>query len=153
MTMTEPRQALGYYNSMTQRKITYERRPTRAVHVGEVIVGGGHPVVVQSMITEETRNVAGCGAQIIQMYEAGSEIVRVTTPTLAEAHCLGEIQQELKKRGYSIPLVADVHHQGSDIAVAVAQFVDKVRINPGLFVFRKPRQRTRFGPRPARLHG
>ncbi len=127
---------------MIQREMTYQRRPTRAVHVGKIIVGGGHPVVVQSMITEETRNVSACVAQIIQMYEAGSEIVRVTTPTLAEAHCLGEIQQELQRRGYSIPLVADVHHQGSDIAVAVAQFVDKVRINPGLFVFRKPRQRT-----------
>ena len=116
--------------------------PTRAVRVGPVTIGGGHPVVVQSMITEETRNVAGCVEQIIAMHNAGCEIVRVTTPTLAEAHCLGEIQAEVRRRGYDVPLVADVHHQGSDIAVAVAQFVDKVRINPGLFVFRKPRQRT-----------
>jgi len=105
-------------------------------------IGGGHPVVVQSMITEETRNVAGCVEQIIGMANAGCEIVRVTTPTIAEAHCLGEIQTELRRRGYEVPLVADVHHQGSDIAVEVAKFVDKVRINPGLFVFRKPRQRT-----------
>jgi (E)-4-hydroxy-3-methylbut-2-enyl-diphosphate synthase len=120
----------------------FQRRKTRPVRVGAVTIGGGHPVVVQSMITEETRNVEGCVNQIIAMYEAGCEIVRVTTPTLAEAHCLGEIQQEVRRRGYSVPLVADVHHQGTDIAVAVAQFVDKVRINPGLFVFRKPRQRT-----------
>jgi len=105
-------------------------------------IGGGHPIVVQSMITEETRNVAGCVEQIIGMANAGCEIVRVTTPTIAEAHCLGEIQTELRRRGYEVPLVADVHHQGSDIAVEVAKFVDKVRINPGLFVFRKPRQRT-----------
>jgi (E)-4-hydroxy-3-methylbut-2-enyl-diphosphate synthase len=59
-----------------------------------------------------------------------------------EAHCLGEIKQELRKRLVDVPLVADVHHQGSDIAVAVAEFVDKVRINPGLFVFRKPRGRA-----------
>jgi len=120
----------------------FQRRKTRPVRVGNVTIGGGHPVVVQSMITEETRNVAGCVEQIIAMYEAGCEIVRVTTPTLQEAHCLGEIQAEVRRRGYEVPLVADVHHQGTDIAVAVAQFVDKVRINPGLFVFRKPRQRT-----------
>ena len=120
----------------------FERRKTRAVRVGKMTIGGGHPVVVQSMITEETRNVDGCVKQIIEMAEAGCEIVRVTTPTLAEAHCLGEIQAEVRRRGVDVPLVADVHHQGTDIAVAVAQFVDKVRINPGLFVFRKPRQRT-----------
>ena len=124
------------------REVTFPQRVTRAVRVGTVTVGGGHPVVVQSMITEETRNVAACVAQIIAMHNAGCEIVRVTTPTLAEAHCLGDIQAEVRRRGYDVPLVADVHHQGSDIAVAVAQFVDKVRINPGLFVFRKPRQRT-----------
>jgi len=123
-------------------QMEFRRRDTRAVSVGAVTIGGGHPVVVQSMITEETRNVTGCVEQIIAMHNAGCEIVRVTTPTLAEAHCLGDIQEEVRRRGYEVPLVADVHHQGSDIAVAVAQFVDKVRINPGLFVFRKPRQRT-----------
>jgi (E)-4-hydroxy-3-methylbut-2-enyl-diphosphate synthase len=122
--------------------ITFERRKTRAVRVGDIIIGGGNPVVVQSMITEETRNVDACVEQIIQMHAAGCEIVRVTTPTLAEAHCLGDIQKKVRERGFTVPLVADVHHQGTDIAVAVAQFVDKVRINPGLFVYRKPRQRT-----------
>jgi (E)-4-hydroxy-3-methylbut-2-enyl-diphosphate synthase len=124
------------------QQLTYDRVPTRAVHVGSVVVGGGHPIVVQSMITAETRNITACVEQIIAMHNVGCEIVRVTTPTLAEAHCLGEIQAEVRRRGYEVPLVADVHHQGSDIAVAVAQFVDKVRINPGLFVFRKPRQRV-----------
>lgn len=118
------------------------RRRTRPVRVGNVIVGGDSPVVVQSMITEETRNVDACVDQIVRMYEAGSEIVRVTTPTLEEAHCLEAIQNQLRRRGLTVPLVADVHHQGSAIAVAVARFVDKVRINPGLFVFRKPRQRV-----------
>jgi len=129
-------------SEQTLPELIYTRRRTRAVAVGGVTIGGGAPVAVQSMITEETRHVAACVAQIIAMAEAGCEIVRVTTPTLAEAHCLGEIQAEVRRRGYSVPLVADVHHQGSDIAVAVAQFVDKVRINPGLFVFRKPRGRA-----------
>ncbi len=120
----------------------FSRRKTRVVRVGNVLIGGDHPIVVQSMITEETRNVAACVDQIIRMFNAGSEIVRVTTPTIEEAHCLGEIQTELRRRGYQIPLVADVHHQGSAIAELVAGFVDKVRLNPGLFVFRKPRQRA-----------
>ncbi len=122
--------------------LNFTRRPTRPVHVGPVTIGGQHPIAVQSMITEETRNIAGCVEQIIAMHQIGCEIVRVTTPTLAEAHCLGDIQAEVRRRGFQVPLVADVHHQGSDIAVAVAQFVDKVRINPGLFVFHKPRGRA-----------
>jgi (E)-4-hydroxy-3-methylbut-2-enyl-diphosphate synthase len=123
-------------------EITYPRRRTRAVRVGDALIGGEAPILVQSMITEETRNVDACVAQIIRMYEAGCELVRVTTPTMAEAHCLGEIRARLDARGYRIPLVADVHHQGTDIAVTVAQFVDKVRINPGLFVYRRPRGRS-----------
>ncbi len=123
-------------------EMVYPRRRTRAVRVGRAVIGGDAPVLVQSMITEETRNVDACVAQIIRMAEAGCELVRVTTPTMAEAYCLGEIKQQLTARGYDIPLVADVHHQGTDIAVTVAQFVDKVRINPGLFVFRKPRGRA-----------
>ncbi len=122
--------------------LAFPRRQTRAVRVGKVTIGGGAPIAVQSMITEETKNVGACVRQIMSMARAGAEIVRVTTPTLMEAHCLGEIKQELRKRLVDVPLVADVHHQGSDIAVAVAHFVDKVRINPGLFVFRKPRGRA-----------
>jgi len=118
------------------------RRETRPVKVGNVTIGGGFPVVVQSMITEETRNVSACVNQITKMHEAGAEIVRVTTPTIEEAHCLGEIQAQLRANGVNVPLVADVHHQGSAIAALVAEFVDKVRLNPGLFVFRKPRQRA-----------
>ena len=122
--------------------LAFPRRKTRAVRVGKVTIGGGAPVVVQSMITEETRSVRDCVRQITEMARKGAEIVRVTTPTLMEAHCLGEIKQALRARLVDVPLVADVHHQGSDIAVAVAEFVDKVRINPGLFVFRKPRGRS-----------
>ncbi len=124
--------------------ITIKRRKTREVRVGSVVIGGNNPIVVQSMITEETRNVDACVEQIMQMHDAGSEIVRVTTPSLMEARCLGEIKNKLAQRSYNTPLVADVHHQGSDIAVAVAEFIDKIRINPGLFVFRKPDQHTEY---------
>ncbi|MBI3962603.1 MAG: (E)-4-hydroxy-3-methylbut-2-enyl-diphosphate synthase, partial [Deinococcus sp.] len=117
----------------------FPRRRTREVPVGNVIIGGYHPIVVQSMITENTRDVAACVAAINKLYGAGCELVRVTTPTMADAHCLGEMKAELGRRGVTVPLVADVHHQGSAIATTVAQYVDKVRINPGLFVYHKPR--------------
>ena len=121
--------------------ITFPRRKSRPVRIGSsdssVTIGGNFPVVVQSMITEETHNVAGAVEQIIAMHKAGSEIVRVTTPNMNEAKCLEEIKRLLRSKYQDVPLVADVHHQGSDIAVEVAKYVDKVRLNPGLFVFHK----------------
>jgi (E)-4-hydroxy-3-methylbut-2-enyl-diphosphate synthase len=120
----------------------YPRRRTREVRVGSVVIGGDQPIAVQSMITENTRDVDACVAAISRLHQAGCEIVRVTTPTMADARCLGEIKEQLDRRGESVPLVADVHHQGTDIAVAVAGYVDKVRLNPGLFVYRKPRLRS-----------
>ncbi len=122
-------------------QMTYLRRSTRSVAVGDITIGGSAPVVVQSMITEETHNVDASVDQIIAMHQAGSEIVRVTTPNMAEARCLEEIKSRLKSRYQDVPLVADVHHQGSDIAVEVSKYVDKVRLNPGLFVFHKRQSR------------
>jgi len=121
---------------------TFPRRPTRVVRVGDVVIGGDNPVVVQSMITAETHDVPAAVEQIIAMHRAGAEIVRVTTPNLQEARCLGEIRDEVRRRYRDVPLVADVHHQGSAIAVEVARYVQKIRINPGLFVFRRPAART-----------
>lgn len=120
----------------------FDRRPARPVQVGSVTIGGGHPVVVQSMITAETHNVPAAVEQIVAMHRAGAEIVRVTTPNLQEARCLEDIREQVRRRYREVPLVADVHHQGSAIAVEVARYVQKVRINPGLFVFRKPVART-----------
>jgi (E)-4-hydroxy-3-methylbut-2-enyl-diphosphate synthase len=124
--------------------LTFPRRKTRPVRVGNIWIGGDHPVVVQSMITEETKNVDACVKQIIQMHRAGAELVRVTTPTVMEAHKLGEIKDKLRGKLVEVPLVADVHHQGTEIAQIVAGFVDKVRLNPGLFVFHKHTSRSEF---------
>ncbi|MFN7018120.1 MAG: (E)-4-hydroxy-3-methylbut-2-enyl-diphosphate synthase [Fimbriimonadales bacterium] len=122
-----------------QLPMSKPRRRTREVKVGDIGIGGNNPIRVQSMITAETMNTQAAVEQIIQLYEAGCEIVRVTAPNLREAQNLGEIRKELQRRGYGrIPLVADVHHQGTDIALECTKHVDKVRINPGLFVFRKP---------------
>jgi (E)-4-hydroxy-3-methylbut-2-enyl-diphosphate synthase len=125
--------------SSVQLPHTYRRRRTREVKVGDVGIGGENPIRVQSMITAETMNTPAAVEQVIQLYEAGAEIVRVTAPNLREAQNLGEIKAELRRRGYGhIPLVADVHHQGMEIALECTQHVEKIRINPGLFVFRKP---------------
>lgn len=113
------------------------RRKTRVVRVGSVAMGGSLPVLVQSMVTEETRNVEACVEQIIALHRAGCELVRVTTPNLGEAQCLEEIRAKVRERHQDVPLTADVHHQGSAIAIEAAKHVDEVRLNPGLFVFRK----------------
>ena len=127
-------------------EITYARRKTTPCQIGPVTIGGGHPVLVQSMITEETRNVDACVEQIIALHEAGCELVRVTTPSLGEAQCLEEIRAKVtEKHGY-VPLTADVHHQGSAIAIEAAKHVDEVRVNPGLFVFRKHTNREEYTP-------
>ncbi len=118
---------------------TIHRRKTRPVRVGDVIIGGGHPVVVQSMINEDTLDIEGSVAGIRRLHESGCEIVRVTVPSLAHAKALAEIKQKLAQTYKPVPLVADVHHNGLKIALEVAKHVDKVRINPGLYVFEKPK--------------
>ena len=114
------------------------RRKTRSVRVGDIWVGSDHPVVVQSMINEDTLDVEGATAGIRRLHEAGCEIVRLTVPSLAHAKAVGEIRRRLEDSYRPVPLVADVHHNGMKIALEVAQHVDKVRINPGLYVFDKP---------------
>lgn len=121
----------------SQRAVFYPRRRTRAIRVGDKWIGGDHPILVQSMITEETRNIEACVEQIIALHRAGCELVRVTTPTLEEARCLEEIRAKVSERYKAVPLTADVHHQGAPIAIEAAKWVDEVRVNPGLFVFRK----------------
>lgn len=125
---------------------TYSRRKTTPCRVGPVTIGGGHPVVVQSMITEETRNVEACVQQIIELHKIGCEMVRVTTPSLGEAQCLEEIRAKVTEQYGYVPLTADVHHQGTAIAVEAAKHVDEVRVNPGLFVFRKHTNQLEYSP-------
>ncbi|MGB3532586.1 MAG: (E)-4-hydroxy-3-methylbut-2-enyl-diphosphate synthase [Microcoleaceae cyanobacterium] len=121
------------------------RRNTRPVKVGNVTIGGGHPVVVQSMINEDTMDIQGAVAAIRRLHEIGCEIVRVTVPSVGHAKAVGKIRQQLEQTYQSVPLVADVHHNGMKIALEVAKHVDKVRVNPGLYVFEKPKSdRTEY---------
>jgi len=126
---------------------TIHRRKTRPVKVGTITIGGGYPVVVQSMINEDTLDIDGSVAAIRRLHEIGCEIVRVTVPSMAHAKALAEIKQKLARTYQIVPLVADVHHNGMKIALEVAKHVDKVRINPGLYVFEKPKaDRTEYTP-------
>lgn len=115
-----------------------QRKPTREVNIGEVTIGGRHPIAVQSMIVEDTADIDGCVSSIIDLHRAGCEIVRVTTPNVTDAGNLGKIRTKLNLKGFGrIPLVADIHHNGLKVAEAVTPFVDKIRLNPGLFVFKR----------------
>lgn len=123
--------------AQTRVDTTLPRRRTRSVRVGDIAIGGGSPVVVQSMINEDTLDIEGSVGGIRRLHEIGCEIVRVTVPSMAHARALAEIKQKLIDTYQLVPLVADVHHNGMKIALEVAKHVDKVRINPGLYVFEK----------------
>ncbi|HZT96650.1 MAG TPA: (E)-4-hydroxy-3-methylbut-2-enyl-diphosphate synthase [Chloroflexota bacterium] len=113
--------------------VSYRRRPTRIVSVGSVDVGGSNPIRVQSMTTTLTKDVAATIDQAERLARAGCEIVRVTTPTPADARCLGPIREGLARRGIHVPLVADIHFS-PQAAMVAAEYADKVRVNPGNYV-------------------
>lgn len=124
---------------------TIPRRKTRAVPVGNIFIGGAYPVAVQSMINEDTLDIDGSVAAIQRLHEIGCEIVRVTVPSMAHAKAMEEIRRRLHQTYKPVPLVADVHHNGLKIALEAAKHVDNVRINPGLYVFEKPKSdRTEY---------
>lgn len=110
-----------------------QRRPTRTVMVGNVSVGGDNPIRIQSMTTSNTRDVNATVEQIIRLADAGCEIARITVQGMKEADSCEQIKNLLLQRGYTIPLVADIHFY-PPAALRVVEFVDKVRINPGNFV-------------------
>lgn len=121
-----------YCNSL----ISYSRRKTRVVNIGEVPLGGDNPIRVQSMTTVDTMDTIGSVEQVIRMVDAGCEYVRITAPSLKEAQNLQEIKKELRLRGYSVPLIADIHFTPNAAELA-ARIVEKVRINPGNYADKK----------------
>ena len=94
-----------YAPSLTE----YVRRETVTVNIGNVPMGSAHPIRVQSMTTIDTMDTLGSVEQSIRMIEAGCEYVRITAPSVKEAQNLDNIRRELRARGYSTPLVADIH--------------------------------------------
>lgn len=114
----------------------YQRRTSREVMVGNVGIGGANPIRIQSMITSDTRDTEACVAEIIQLAEAGCEIVRVTAQTRKYAENLEHIRDGVRAAGCNVPLVADIHFK-PDAALEAAKWVEKVRVNPGNYADKK----------------
>ncbi|MDP2387245.1 MAG: (E)-4-hydroxy-3-methylbut-2-enyl-diphosphate synthase [Bacteroidota bacterium] len=121
-----------YCNSLTE----YSRFLTREVMVGDIGFGGTNPIRLQSMTTTDTMDTIKTVEQSIRMIDAGCELVRITAPSLNEAKNLELIKAELKKRGYTTPLVADIHFT-PNAAEHAARIIEKVRINPGNYADKK----------------
>ncbi len=121
-----------YCESMTE----YKRLKTREVKIGNLLLGNGHPVRVQTMTTTDTMDTMATVEQTIRCIEAGAELVRITAPSKKEAENLQHIKDELNKRGYFVPLVADIHFTPNAAEIA-ARIVEKVRVNPGNYVDKK----------------
>ena len=121
-----------YCNSLT----SYKRWKSREVKIGDIALGGDNPIRVQSMTTTDTMDTKGTVDQSIRMIEAGCEYVRITAPSKKQAENLQNIKNELLKRGYNTPLIADIHFTPNAAEIA-ARIVEKVRINPGNFADRK----------------
>src|SRR5687768_985657 len=121
-----------YCPSLTE----YQRRKTIEVTIGDLPMGGDNPIRVQSMTTLDTMDTMGSVEQVIRMVEAGCEYVRITAPSVKEAENLRKIKAELRKRGYTVPLIADIHFTPNAAELA-AKIVEKVRINPGNYADKK----------------
>ena len=121
-----------YSESLT----SYKRIHTRPVKVGNLVIGGGHPIRVQTMTTTDTMDTDATVAQVIRCIEAGAELVRVTAPSKKEAENLANIKAILHSKGYNTPLVADIHFTPNAAEIA-ARIVEKVRVNPGNYVDKK----------------
>jgi (E)-4-hydroxy-3-methylbut-2-enyl-diphosphate synthase len=120
----------------TESLTAYKRLKTREVKVGNLLLGNGHPIRVQTMTTTDTMDTMATVEQSIRCIEAGAELVRITAPSKNEAENLQNIKDELRKRGYDTPLVADIHFTPNAAEIA-ARIVEKVRVNPGNYVDKK----------------
>jgi (E)-4-hydroxy-3-methylbut-2-enyl-diphosphate synthase len=114
----------------------YSRLQTREVRIGDLLLGNFHPVRLQTMTTTDTMDTMATVEQSIRCIEAGAELVRITAPSKKEAENLLNIRNELRKRGYTTPLVADIHFTPNAAEIA-ARIVEKVRVNPGNYVDKK----------------
>src|ERR1700755_3131618 len=121
-----------YCNSLTQ----YSRLKTLEVKIGDLLLGNLHPIRVQTMSTTDTMDTLATVEQSIRCIEAGAELVRITAPSKREAENLLNIRNELHRRGYMTPLVADIHFTPNAAEIA-ARIVEKVRINPGNYIDKK----------------
>ncbi len=115
---------------------SYKRLQTLEVKVGDLLLGNNHPIRIQTMTTTDTMNTIATVEQSIRCIEAGAELVRITAPSKTEAVNLQVIKEELRKRGYNTPLVADIHFTPNAAEIA-ARIIEKVRVNPGNYADKK----------------
>lgn len=128
-----------YCNSLTK----YSRYKTREVFIGDVPLGANNPIRIQSMTTTDTMDTIATVEQSIRMINAGCEYVRITAPSMSEAQNLKNIKNELHKRGYKAPLIADIHFTPNAAELA-ARIVEKVRVNPGNYADKKKFQTIEY---------
>lgn len=121
-----------YCESLTE----YKRLKTREVNIGGLLTGNFHPIRLQTMTTTDTMDTLATVEQTIRCIEAGAEMVRITAPSKKDAENLLNIKNEVRKRGYTTPLVADIHFTPNAAEIA-ARIVEKVRINPGNYIDKK----------------
>ncbi len=117
---------------------------TRTVRVGDVLIGSGHPIVVQTMCNTHTADVAATVAQCRRLAAVGSQLIRITVPSLSDVPALQQIHDTLREEGIQTPLVADIHFS-AEVAMAVVPVVEKIRINPGNFHPDHEKARQLFG--------
>jgi (E)-4-hydroxy-3-methylbut-2-enyl-diphosphate synthase len=141
MNSTEivPNNTLAYCSSLTK----YRRRESLEVNIGDIPLGGSNPIRVQSMTTTDTMDTLATVEQSIRMIEAGCEYVRITAPSLREAENLKNIKSELRKKGFHVPLIADIHFTPNAAEIA-ARLVEKVRVNPGNYADKKKFQQIEY---------
>ena len=123
---------MKYCNSL----INFSRFKTRSVSVGNICIGGDNPIVIQSMTISDTMDTIATVEESIRMINAGCQLIRITAPSKKEANNLQNIKNELTKRGYITPIVADIHFTPNAAEIA-AGIVEKVRINPGNYADKK----------------
>ena len=115
---------------------SYQRLKTVPIPVGDLILGGEAPIRVQTMTTTDTMDIQKTVEQSIRCIQAGAELIRITAPSKTEAENLLPIKNEIRKRGYKTPLVADIHFTPNAAEIA-ARIVEKVRVNPGNYADKK----------------
>ncbi|WP_276132436.1 (E)-4-hydroxy-3-methylbut-2-enyl-diphosphate synthase [Polluticoccus soli] len=114
----------------------YRRLQTREVKIGDLLLGNGNPIRIQTMTTTDTMDTEATVAQCVRCIEAGAELVRITAPSKKEAENLLHIKNQLRAMGYTTPLVADIHFTPNAAEIA-ARIIEKVRVNPGNYVDKK----------------
>ena len=123
---------MKYCNSLTK----YSRFKTREVKVGSISIGGDNPIRIQSMTTTNTMDTEATVAESVRMIKAGCELVRITAPSKKDAENLQNIKEILTKKGYNVPIIADIHYTPNAAEIA-ATIIDKVRVNPGNYADKK----------------